>query len=325
MVATARGTRPEAFGPAEWGFLAAIALMWGSSFVFIEIGISSFRPALVTLLRIVLGAAAIALVPRARRPIAREDWPRIALLSVVWMSLPLLLFPIAQQWIDSSLAGMINGAMPLFAAAVYALLLRHPPAGRQVLGLLVGFAGVVVILVPEAGEASASLLGAGLVLVATACYGLAANLAVPLQQRYGSLPVILRTQLFALVTVLPFGLAALPGSRFSWTAVLAMAALGVLSTGVAFVLMATLVGRAGAARGAVAIYFIPVVATLEGVVFRAEEVSPVALAGVALVLLGAWLTSRREEEARVQDAAAGGVPGDGPVSGRSGTRRSGRR
>src|SRR5919108_421954 len=197
LVTTARGTRPEAFGPPEWGLLGAIALMWGSSFVFIEIGLDSLRPTVITLVRIALGAAALAVFPRARQPIAREDWPRVALLSVVWMSLPLLLFPIAQQWIDSSLAGMINGAMPLFAAAFYAMLLRHPPGPLQIVGLVVGFLGVVTILVPETAGASASLLGAALVLLATACYGLAANLAVPLQQRYGSLPVILRAQAVA--------------------------------------------------------------------------------------------------------------------------------
>ncbi|HEV8572950.1 MAG TPA: DMT family transporter [Actinomycetota bacterium] len=305
IVTTARGTKPEAFGPAEWGLLGAIALMWGSSFVFIEIGLQSLRPALVTLARIALGAAALVVFPRARRPVAREDWPRIVVLSVVWMSLPLLLFPIAQQWIDSSLAGMINGAMPLFAAAFYALLLRHPPGRLQVIGLVVGFLGVVVILVPESGDASASLLGAGLVLLATACYGLAANLAVPLQQRYGSLPVILRTQAVALATVLPFGLAAIPGSRLTLPTAASMLALGVLGTGVAFVMMAALVGRAGAARGAVAIYFIPVVATIEGALFLNESVHPLALAGVALVLMGAWLTSRRERDAAKADA---GVP-----------------
>src|ERR671918_2490122 len=309
IVTTAHGTRPEAFGPSEWGLLAAIALMWGSSFVFIEIGLHALRPALITLVRIGLGAAALVAFPQARRPVGREDWPRIIALSVVWMSLPLLLFPIAQQWIDSSLAGMINGAMPLFAAAFYALLLRHPPGRLQVIGLLVGFIGVVVILVPEAGGASASLLGAGLVLLATACYGLAANLAVPLQQRYGSLPVIFRTQVVALATVLPFGLAGLPGSRFTWPAAASMLALGVLGTGLAFVMMAALVGRAGAARGAVAIYFIPVVATIEGALFLGESVSPVAIAGVALVLLGAWLTSRRERASAERDGQGGVATG----------------
>jgi drug/metabolite transporter (DMT)-like permease len=93
--------------------------------------------------------------------------------------------------------------------------------------------------------------------------------------------------------VLPFGLWGLRGSSFAWASVLAMVPLGVLGTGVAFVLMTTLVGRVGGPRGAVATYFIPVVAIALGVLFLGERVAPAALAGTGLVVAGAWLTSRR--------------------------------
>jgi drug/metabolite transporter (DMT)-like permease len=294
LFSTAAGTRSEAFGPAEWGLLAGVALIWGSSFLFVDIGLETLRPGVITLARIGLGAGALALVARARRPVERADLPRIALLGLVWMTLPLLLFPIAQQWIDSSVAGMLNGAMPLTTAAVATVLLRRAPRSRQLVGLAVGFAGVVAVSWPSLQGARATALGTLLVLVAVSSYGLAANLAVPLQQRYGALPVLLRAQLAALVVVTPVGLAQLPGSAWAWSSALAMLPVGLLGTGLAFVAMATLVGRAGAARGSVAIYFVPVVAIVLGVAFRGESVAPVALAGTALVLLGAWLTSRRE-------------------------------
>jgi drug/metabolite transporter (DMT)-like permease len=302
LLQTAAGTRLEAFGALEWGLLAVIATIWGSSFVLMEIGLRAFEPGLVTLLRVGLGATALVLVPRARRtPIGREDWPRVALLGVVWMGIPLLLFPIAQQWIDSSVAGMINGAMPLTVAAWSALLLGRAPGRSQAVGLLIGFAGIVAISLPElplgrlAAEGTAlTALGAGLVVMATVLYGLAANIAVPLQQRYGALPVMLRVQAVALVLIAPFGLAALPGSTFAVGPALAMLPLGVLGTGLAFVLMATLVGRVGGPRGSIAIYFVPVVAVLLGVVALGERVHPLALLGTALVLAGAWATSRRE-------------------------------
>ncbi|MGH9167157.1 MAG: DMT family transporter, partial [Acidimicrobiia bacterium] len=137
-------------------------------------------------------------------------------------------------------------------------------------------------------------LGVVLVLAATACYGLAANLTVPLQQRYGSLPVLLRSQGVALAATLPVGLWSLRGSRPAWPSFLAVLVLGVLGTGWAFVAMATLVGRVGAARGSIPIYFLPVVAIVLGVAFRHETVAVISLAGTALVLLGAYLTSRRE-------------------------------
>lgn len=294
MLSTARGTRHQAFGPVEWGLLSSIGLMWGSSFVFIAIGLEAFRPGLVGFLRIALGTAAVALFPGARRKVAREDWPRLAVLGLVWMAVPLTLFPVAQLWITSSLAGMINGAMPLFSGLIAAILLRRAPRGVQVAGLLVGFTGVALITLPGAGAGPEVLFGAGLVLFATVLYGLAANLAVPLQQRYGSLPVVFRAQLTALVVLTPVAASSLPGSTFRWPSAAAMVALGLFGSGLAFVAMATLVGRAGATRGAVAIYFIPVVATILGVTLRDERVEPIQLAGVALVLVGAWLTSRRE-------------------------------
>jgi drug/metabolite transporter (DMT)-like permease len=278
--------------------------MWGSSFLLIAIGLEGFEPGLIALLRLVFGAVALALAPRARRPVDGEDLPRILVLGVVWMAVPLTLFPVAQQWIDSSRAGMINGAMPLFSALVAAILLRAAPGIRQALGLLVGFSGVVLVTLPAAEGASAQTLGLVLALMATMLYGLAANLTVPLQQKYGALPVVWRAQLVATVLVLPYGLMSLPGSSFRLSSLLAIAVLGLLATGLAYVLMAILVGRAGATRGAVAIYFIPVVAPFLGVVFRHETVGPLALGGVALILLGAWLTSRREGVPRPPRARA---------------------
>lgn len=294
LVETAHGTRPEAFGGVEWGLLSGIALIWGSSFLWMEIGLEAFSPLLITLARIGLGTLALAVVPKARQPIDREDWPRVAILAVVWMALPLLLFPIAQQWVSSAVAGMINGAVPLFTALVSIILLRTLPRSKQLAGLVVGFVGVVAITLPNARDLDASALGVGLLVLAVACYGVATNVAVPLQQRYGSLPVLIRAQLVALVLVAPFGLWGLRSSTFEWGPALAMVPLGVLSTGLAFVAMTNLVGRAGASRGAVAIYFVPVVAIILGVALLGEEVHPLALAGTALVLVGAWLTSRRE-------------------------------
>ena len=294
VLTTAPGTRPEAFGPREWGLLAAIALMWGSSFLWIAEGLEHFAPAVISLSRLLLGAAALAIFPGTRARVERADWPRIALLGLVWMAVPLLLFPIAQQWVDSSIAGAINGSMPLFSAALAALLLRRAPGRRQALGLAVGFAGVLLVTLSGATGVSGSPLGIGLLVLATVLYAVAFNLAIPLTQRYGSLPVLLRAQLVAIAVVLPFGLWGLPSSEWDWQAAGAMVLLGVFGSGVAFVASTTLGARAGPTRGAVPIYFLPVVAMALGVAVRHERVGPAAMAGVALVIAGAWLSSRRE-------------------------------
>jgi drug/metabolite transporter (DMT)-like permease len=291
---TAQGTSTHAYTTEDWGLLAAIALIWGSSFLFMDIGLQSFAPGVVTVARIGLGVATLALFARARTPVDREDWPRLALLGTVWTAIPLTLFPIALQWVDTSVAGMINGAMPIFAVAWSTYLLRKAPGWRQMLGIGVGFVGIVLVFVPELQASSDTAVGAILALVAVVFYGLATNLAVPLQQKYGGPPVVLRSQSVALLLVLPLGIWQLQDSTWSWESGLAMVPLGALGTGLAIVLMATLAGRVGATRASIAIYFLPLVAVVLGVAVLGESVAPLALVGVGLVLVGAWITSRRE-------------------------------
>ena len=286
------------FGAQDWGLLAGTALLWGSSFIWIEEALEAFQPALITLIRVVLGAATLAVFPRARVKVPRDDLPAIALLGLLWMAAPLLLFPIAQQWIDSSLAGMLNGAVPIFAAFVAALAARALPTSKQVVGLALGFAGVVTVGWPGANGADATALGVALVLLATVLYGIALNIAAPLQQRNGALPVLLRAQLFAVGFILVPGLLSVPGSDFKTTSFLAMIPLGCLGTGLAFVMMTMLVGRVGAARGSVTIYFVPIVAIILGAVVRDESIAAIALVGTAMVIGGAFLTSRKQNAAR---------------------------
>ena len=293
------GTRPatvssEAFEPLDWALLAGVALTWGASFLFIELGLDHFEPGLVAFLRVFFGAVTLALVPGARRSIEGGDWPLVALLGLIWMAAPFMLFSVAQQWIESSLAGMINAAAPLFTALIAAIAVRHLPGRLQAGGLAVGFLGVVAIASPSFGEGESTSLGIGLVLLATVLYGCAFNLAGPLQRRNGALPVIWRAQLVALVLLLPVGAISATDSTFAWESLLPMIALGSIGTALAYVWFTTLVGRVGATRGSVTLYFVPVVAILLGAVVLGESIEAVAILGTALVLAGAYLTSREE-------------------------------
>src|SRR4029453_17627830 len=153
LIETAQGTRREAFGPREGGLPAAIAAGWGSSFLFIEIGLEHFGPGVVAFGRVAVGAVTLSLLRGSHRPIERDDLPRVALLGAVWMAAPLLLFPIGQQWSAPSLAGLLNGAVPIFAAVTAATLLRRVPASRQLIGIAVGFLGVVGVLWPATRDA----------------------------------------------------------------------------------------------------------------------------------------------------------------------------
>jgi drug/metabolite transporter (DMT)-like permease len=295
LIRTARGTNREAFTPLDWALFVSLSLIWGSSFLFMAIGLDAFHPGLVTWLRIGFGALVMALLPQThRRKIDRSDQARVAVIGLVWIALPLTLFPIAQQWINSAVAGMLNGAMPIFTAVIATVLLKALPGRSQMIGLVVGFIGIVAIALPSAGTGTTASVGVVLVISATICYAFAVNMVPPLQQFYGALVVMARAQWIAAVLVTPFGIYGLTQSSFAWPSVLALLAVGVVGTGLAFVLMGTLSGRVGATRSAFITYVIPVVALILGVVFRDEVVAPLAIVGVILVIAGAFLASRRE-------------------------------
>jgi drug/metabolite transporter (DMT)-like permease len=290
-VEQARQDARAVFAPSDWAMLAGTAVTWGGSFLFMDVGLDHFAPPLIAFGRIAIGAATLALLPAARRPVPRSEWPQIALLGITWMAVPFLLLAVAQQWIDTGLAGMINATAPLFTAVVGALLVRTLPSRLQGIGLVLGFLGVVAISLPSV-EGGSNLLGVLLVLTAAMLYGFAFNIAAPLQGRNGSLPVTLRAMIVAAVALLPAAVVGALESSFGWSSLLAVVALGCLGTGLAFIWFTRLIGRVGPSRAAISIYFVPVVAVALGAIFLGERAHVAALLGTAMVLGGAYLTSR---------------------------------
>jgi len=279
------------FATRDWLMLGGTALMWGGSFLFMDIGLDHFAPPLIAFGRIALGAATLSLIPAAREPVPRAAWPKVALLGISWMAVPFLLLAVAQQWIDSGLAGMINATAPLFTVLMGALLIQSLPSRLQGAGLGLGFLGVVAISVPSV-EGGSNLAGVALVLCAATLYGVAFNIAAPLQAHYGALRVTRGAMVVAAAALVPAATIGALDSSFGWSSLLAVIALGTLGTGVAFIWFTKLIGRVGPARASVSIYVVPVVAVALGALFRDERVHVAALAGTALVLAGAYLTSR---------------------------------
>jgi drug/metabolite transporter (DMT)-like permease len=315
LFATAEGSRPDPFGPTEWGLLAAVSLIWGSSYLWIELALRGLDPGVVALGRTSLGFLTIALVPASRRPIAREDRARVVALGLGWVAPPMLLFPIAQALgTPTALVGMLNGAMPLFATLVAAVLLRRAPGRPQVAGVVLGFAGLLTIALPRVTAGGGAAVGVLLIVGSMTVNAVFASVIVPLQQRYGALPMLRWAMGTGLVAALPTGLRGLTRSVPDPVSLAAMVPLGVVSTGLGFVLWATLVGRAGATRGSIVSYLVPLVAILLGVVVLGERVSGTEVLGMALVLAGAGFVSRREPRRRTAGAGAATLtlrPGDG--------------
>lgn len=294
---------PEAtkFSSFDWLLLLTTASLWGASFLFMDIALDAFEPGLITLLRVAFGGATLWALPSQRRRVARADWPSVVALGIVWFAFPLTMFPIAQQWIDSSLTGMLNAGMPVFTMLIGIVAFDTPPIRIQLAGVGIGVVGIGLIGLPEASTAGTTAVGVGLVLLAVMSYGVAINIAGPLQRTYGTLPVLRRSLAVATVLTLPFGLIDGAKSSIEIAPLLASITLGVGGTGVAFATMALLAGRTGAVRSSIVTYLIPVIAIALGVSIRDDDLSLWSVAGTAVVLVGAWVATRRPRPAQPTD------------------------
>ena len=258
----------------------------------------------MTFARIALGFAALGLFPAARRPVARGDWGAILALAVTWFAFPLSVFPFAEQHVSSALTGLLNGATPIFVVMVSSLISQSAPAKPVRYALAVGLGGLGLIAAPSLSAGSSEVASTLAILAALVSYGVAANLAGPLQRRNGALAVIWRALGIALLLTAPMGAPAM--LRFHWQTgpVLSMLALGVLGTALANVVMTYIAGKVNASAASAPIFLIPVVSVALGVAVRGEQVPATSLLGGAVCVLAAWLLAQarsRPAEATAAD------------------------
>lgn len=273
----------------DWLLLIVPGVIWGASFLFIAEGLRSTAPNGVTFVRILVGFATLAFVPAARKSVPRSAWAGIAWLGLLWFAFPLSMFPFAEQHVSSALTGMLNGATPLFTAIVTSVLIRRLPSRGIGIGLFVGLAGAVLVAWPTVHEGHSSVIGVLLILAALLSYGFALNVARPLQQNHGALPVIWRAQAVALVLTAPLGVPDVLAAHWMPVPLLALLALGALGTGLAQVLVAVAAGRMGPTRASATTFLIPGVALVLGVVVRGEHVALLSVVGGAVCVAGAWI------------------------------------
>lgn len=298
-----------------------VSLAWGSSFLFIAIALREFTPAQVGFGRVAIGAVVLAGMVVWTRSWPKMSWKAVAAigLAAVFMSgIPLVLIPMAEQQITSTLASLLNATTPLWTALFVALLIPTEKVNRtQLMGLMIGAVGIAVLLGAWNLD-SFPLLGAALMLGATACYGIGGTLSRVLLTRVKQSNVTLAATQIALSALMlaPFALASpAPGPQaisMSSYAMWSLIALGVLGTSFAYVLFWRIVKVAGATTAASVTYVVPVVATFLGVMVLGDRLPWYELVGAGIVFVGVALAGRKkkpmmvaEEGLAVQPALAG--------------------
>lgn len=276
----------------DWTLLLAPGLVWGASFLFIAESLEAIAPNGLTFVRLLIGFVTLSFVPGVRVPVAKGDWQGIFFLGLLWYAFPMFLFPIAQQHVASALAGMLNGVAPMMAVLAASITTRQWPLRGVVLGLVVGFGGAVMMGLPGIRAGGSEASGVIMIVVAMSSYGVALNVARPLQQRNGALPIVWRALAVAVLLTAPFGIPDVPHSHWTLRSALSMLVLGVCGTALANIAMSIAAGRLGVARASATTFLIPVVSLILGVVVRHETVATLSLLGIVPCLAGAWIIRR---------------------------------
>ncbi|HSM33123.1 MAG TPA: DMT family transporter [Anaerolineae bacterium] len=323
-----------------WVMFLFLAAIWGSSFLFIKVGLDEgVAPMTIVSLRtffasLLLGG--VLLARGGRLPLQWDVWKRMVFLGVSNIVVPFALIAWGQQYIPSGLASILNAMVPLFTAVLAAVALadEHITVARLA-GLGIGFGGVVLLALPSLelaqADADAALAVAGMVAVVLAAifYAIAsvytrrrltghaiirrpdgsARAPSPAEISFGS-----AFSAFVIITVMAVlferpegGLYAIPASSLAW---LAMIWLGALGTGVAYLLFFRLIERWGATRTTLVTYVIPVLAIALGFAVLGERLRPLELAGAVLILGGVVLVNANVGQRPLFRRAKAGVSAD---------------
>jgi drug/metabolite transporter (DMT)-like permease len=281
-----------------------LALIWGSGFLWIKLADRGFSPVEVTLARLAMGAAVLLAVMLTRRdkvPRSVRLWASIVTAALFANAVPYLLFAVAEQRVDSSTAGIINATTPLWTVTL-ALAVRHQKSVTrwQTAGLILGFAGAVLIFSPW--QTASGLFSAGGLecLAASISYAVSYVYMDRFLARQGVSAIVLSAcQLAAAAVMLAvaLGVSGVQTPHVTTESVAAIAVLGIVGTGVAYVLNYQIITSDGATIASTVTYLLPAVAIVLGVVVLNEEVTGTSLAGIAFVLAGVALTRRRTKTA----------------------------
>lgn len=296
---------------ALWLFLAA-GIAWGVPYFFIAIAVQDFSTYSIVLIRVLVGA--LVLIPLALKTgalkLALKHWKWVLLFALLEMVGPWWLITEAGRHISSGLTGLLIATVPFFAVLIASFLgdksVWHP---KTILGLVLGFMGVIALVGIDSFAGFIDPLWVGAVILASVGYALAPAI---ISHKIGFVPtagvvslsmvMVGVVYLIPALSQLPAEIAAQPAIE-SWIAVLV---LGVVCSAIAFIIFFALIKEIGAARATLITYLNTLVALVLGIVFLNEPITPGLIVGIPLVLVGSWFAGRRHE---VKDKSSSGRKG----------------
>ena len=278
----------------------ALGVVWGCSFIFIKLGLEFLTPFGVAFGRCALGAITLLIIVKIKKiklPSDKSTWQKLWILSMLLNVIPGILFAYAEVHVTSVLAGIINATTPLATLIVMLIAFREEKLKvEQIIGLIIGAIGVMVVLGIWQGVGENQLTGVIALLIAVTCYGISFPYTVRNIIPLGLKPeAAATTQLvMAAITLLPFYLFdGISQDNYRPASLFAMLALGILGSGVAYIWNFSIIAAAGSSIASSVTYLTPVVAIIVGWVFLGEALSWYEPVGALLVIIGAATSQGR--------------------------------
>jgi drug/metabolite transporter (DMT)-like permease len=291
--------------------MVSLAAIWGMSFVFYRVGAPLMGPVLFVFMRVGIGAAALIMTfsaigkMRTTWSSIRNKWKDYVVMATLNAALPFALIATGELTLSAGFASIMNATSPIFSAIIGALVLGHSMSPKLALGLFLGMAGVVIVV--GAGTialTSATILATCFFLAAAFSYAMGALYTAHRLKGEDPFAHSLGMMMFAALIVLPVGATEIPTATFSTIAIVAAAGIGLMCTGLAYLIYFHILGTAGPTRALSVTFLTPIFGVLWGNILLQEEVKLGMILGLALVLVGVGLVTTSQHTIRVKNRAA---------------------
>jgi drug/metabolite transporter (DMT)-like permease len=290
----------SAFSPRDAALLGLLALLWGHSFLFIKTAVAAVAPLWVVTIRMALGGLlllAVAAFRRERLPRDRGTLVKLTIVTLTGSALPWVGQAWAQRFLDSGLLAVLNACTPLMTLALAVISKQEQLLRNRVVGILIAIAGTLIVLGGEIGSGR-SALALCVAVLATVGYAFAGVYTrAHISGRVTNVIAATLQLLIGALVLIPIAsaVAGPPPSaqQLEPIVVISLLALGLLGTGVSFLIFFTLIGRVGATNTSMVTYLIPIVAMAAGAFYRGERFGANVFVGAALLIGGVWFAQRQ--------------------------------
>jgi drug/metabolite transporter (DMT)-like permease len=291
----------------DWLLLLAIGVMWGTSYAFIKLGVETLPTFTLIASRLGIGLAllvTVVVVARQAPPPPGRIYLHLAVMGAINIVIPFTLITWAEQSVESSVAAVLNGAVPLIVIVVAALVFHDEPITvNRLAGVIVGYVGVIVLVLPGlvAAAGGSEVTGELALLGSTLAYGIGAVYARRnIKGLRPMIPAVFQVGFaFVMVSLLALAIENPFAVRWNGDALLAVVWLGLLGSGLAYLIMFRLLSRIGATATSQLAYLLPVVGIVSGAVMFGESVDARIVIGTGLILGGVALVNSRYGERRL--------------------------